>query len=205
MNKFAPIPAALEQLKQGNMIIVVDDIHRENEGDFVMAAQFANAPSINFMITHGRGLVCAPVSETKARTLALHPMVERNKDTFKTAFTVSVDALATTTGISAAERAMTLQKLSQPESQEQDFKKPGHVFPLIAKAGGVLARPGHTEASIDLMNLAKLQPVAVICEILNVDGSMARRSDLFQLATTWNLVMISIDDLVQYIKGGHHG
>jgi 3,4-dihydroxy 2-butanone 4-phosphate synthase/GTP cyclohydrolase II len=205
MNKFNSIPQAIEQLKQGNIIIVVDDMHRENEGDFVMAAQFATAQHVNHMITHGRGLVCAPMHPTLAQQLRLTPMVDHNKDTFKTAFTVSVDALATTTGISANERALTLQQLANPKVKPTDFKRPGHIFPLIAKDGGVLARPGHTEASVDLMQLAKLNPVAVICEILNADGSMARRPALFELAKQSAMVIIAIEDLIHYIQGGHHG
>jgi 3,4-dihydroxy 2-butanone 4-phosphate synthase/GTP cyclohydrolase II len=205
MNKFHSIEQALADLKLGKIIILVDDIHRENEGDFVMAAQFATPETINFMITHGRGLVCAPLNEAMATQLDLIPMVSHNSDTFRTAFTISVDALETTTGIAAHERAYTIQQLANPSSKPTHFKKPGHVFPLIAKAGGVLTRPGHTEASIDLMQLASLNPVAVICEILNADGSMARRPELLTLAQQWNMVMITIEDLKQYIQGGHHG
>lgn len=205
MNKFHSIEQALADLKLGKIIILVDDIHRENEGDFVMAAEFATPETINFMITHGRGLVCTPLNEAMATQLDLIPMVSHNSDTFRTAFTISVDALETTTGIAAHERAYTIQQLAKSSSKPAHFKKPGHVFPLIAKAGGVLTRPGHTEASIDLMQLASLKPVAVICEILNADGSMARRPELLTLAQQWNMVMITIEDLKHYIQGGHHG
>lgn len=204
MNSFHTVEQAIAELKQGKMIILVDDVHRENEGDLVMAAQWVTPESINFMITQGRGLVCVPLSETKAKQLDLHPMVMHNSDTFRTAFTVSVDAVNTTTGISAHERALTIQQLALHDSKPHDFKRPGHIFPLIAKPGGVLTRPGHTEASIDLMRLASLNQAAIICEILNDDGTMARRSDLMKRAKEWNMVIITIESLKQYIQGGQY-
>lgn len=198
---FARIDEALEALRRGKPIIVVDDEDRENEGDFVALAQFATSDMINFMITHGRGLVCVPLEEGLAKSLDLHPMVERNTDSHGTAFTVSVDHNSTTTGISAAERARTVQALIDPECRSQDFKKPGHVFPLIAKNGGVLRRAGHTEAAVDLARLCHATPAGVICEVLKPDGTMARVPDLHALALEHGLLMITIADLIAYRKG----
>lgn len=194
---FSTLEQAIQSLQQGKMIILVDDMHRENEGDFVMAAQFANEKSINLMITLGKGLVCAPIQEAVAKRLQLPIMVSSNSESFRTAFTVSVDAKSNTTGISAKERADTLNLLANPRSKPQDFVRPGHMFPLIGKRGGVKERPGHTEASLALMQLAGLQPVAVICEIILPNGKMARRPDLFKLAKKLNMSILDISQLMK--------
>lgn len=201
---FSTIQEAIDALKRGDMIIVVDDIHRENEGDFVMAAEKATPSSINTMIREGGGLICVPLEEDRAEKLNLPRMVDASTDPLRTAFTVSVDAIETGTGISANERALTIQQLAHPSSTASSFKRPGHMFPLVGKQGGVLVRPGHTEAAIDLCKLAKLQPVGVICEILNPDGTMARRDDLALLAKQKQLVMISIEQLIMFQKEAHH-
>lgn len=194
---FSSIVEAIQALQKGQLIILVDDIHRENEGDFVMAAQFATEQTINTMITLGKGLVCAPMSEKVAKQLDLPLMVKTNNETFRTAFTVSVDAKTNTTGISAKERADTLNQLANPKAKAEDFVRPGHIFPLIGKAGGVQVRPGHTEASLALMQLAKLQPVAVICEIILANGKMARRDDLFALASQLKMPILEISQLMK--------
>jgi 3,4-dihydroxy 2-butanone 4-phosphate synthase/GTP cyclohydrolase II len=201
MEIFSTIKASIEAIKQGKMIILVDDLDRENEGDFVCSAELMTPALLNQMITDGRGLVCVPISEGKAQQLSLTPMVTNNTDTYRTAFTVSVDAKECKTGISAAERSLTIQKIASPMTTGFDFKKPGHIFPLIGKKGGVIERPGHTEASLALMELAGLGPSAVICEILNPDGTMARRKDLLSYAKNKGLVIIEIAQLIQYIKG----
>ncbi|MBX6394095.1 MAG: bifunctional 3,4-dihydroxy-2-butanone-4-phosphate synthase/GTP cyclohydrolase II [Alicyclobacillaceae bacterium] len=197
---FAPIEEAIEELKKGRVIIVVDDENRENEGDFVALAEHATPDIINFMITYGRGLVCVPITEERAQQLALDPMVWNNTDAHGTAFTVSVDARNTTTGISAVERAATVKALIDPESRPDDFRRPGHVFPLIAKPGGVLRRAGHTEAAVDLARLAGAYPAGVICEVLKEDGTMARVPDLAKVAEQHGLKMITIADLIRYRK-----
>ncbi len=194
---FSSIQAAITALQQGNLIILVDDIHRENEGDFVMAAQYATEATINVMITQGKGLVCAPISQAVAKRLALPLMVKTNTESFRTAFTISVDAKTNTTGISAQERADTLSLLANPKAKPEDFVRPGHIFPLIGKAGGVQVRPGHTEASLALMALAGLQPVAVICEIILENGKMARRQDLAKLAKSLKMPIIEISQLMK--------
>ncbi len=201
---FSTIQQAIDALTRGEMIIVVDDIHRENEGDFLMAAEKATPSAINTMIRDGGGLICVPLNEDRAQYLHLPRMVEDSTDPLRTAFTVSVDAIETGTGISASERALTIQQLANPSSSASSFKRPGHMFPLIGKQGGVLVRPGHTEAAIDLCKLAKLQPVGVICEILNPDGTMARRDDLALLAQEKHYVMISIEQLITFLKEAHH-
>lgn len=195
--KFSSLLEAIHALQKGQLIILVDDIHRENEGDFVMAAEFASEKTINTMITLGKGLVCAPISETIAKKLDLPLMVKTNTESFRTAFTVSIDAKTNTTGISAQERADTLNQLANPNAKIDDFVRPGHIFPLIGKAGGVQSRPGHTEASLALMQLAKLQPVAVICEIILANGKMARRQDLFKLATKLKMPILEISQLMK--------
>lgn len=195
------IEQALEDLRQGKVVIVVDDEDRENEGDFIALAEHATPDVINFMITEGRGLVCVPITEERAHELELVSMVEHNTDAHGTAFTVSVDAKdGTTTGISAYERSVTIQKLIDPSASGTDFKKPGHIFPLVAKDGGVLRRAGHTEAAVDLARLAGGYPAGVICEVLNQDGTMARLPDLEQLAAKHNLKIITIADLIAYRK-----
>ncbi len=198
--QFASIEDAVSALKNGQIIIVVDDEDRENEGDFLALAEYATAQTINFMITHGRGLVCVPITEDKARQLELHPMVQRNTDNHQTAFTISVDHDSTSTGISALERAATIQALIDHNSQAADFRRPGHVFPLIAKDGGVLRRTGHTEAAVDFARLAGADPSGVICEVLKEDGTMARVPDLFKIAEQFGLYMVKIEDLIAYRK-----
>lgn len=194
------ISEAIEELKQGKVVIVVDDEDRENEGDFVALGSFATPNVINFMITHGRGLLCVPITEERASRLGFRAMVEQNTDSYGTAFTVSVDESTTHTGISAFERAKTIAAIVSESTKAADFRQPGHIFPLVAKSGGVLRRAGHTEAAADLARLCKVPSVGVICEILNEDGTMARLPQLQQLAKTHNLKLISIADLIAYRK-----
>jgi 3,4-dihydroxy 2-butanone 4-phosphate synthase/GTP cyclohydrolase II len=194
---FSTLAQAIAFLKKGKIIILVDDLHRENEGDFLMAAQFANQKTINTMITLGKGLVCAPIHQDVAKRLSLPLMVSSNNESFRTAFTVSIDAKSNTTGISAQERADTLNLLADPTSKPQDFVRPGHMFPLIGKNGGIQERPGHTEASLRLMELAGLHPVAVICEIILPNGKMARRPDLFKMAKELKMPILEISQLMK--------
>lgn len=195
---FDSIEDAIAELKQGKSIIVVDDEDRENEGDLIALAENVSPEVINFMITEARGLVCTPITEERAQELELPPMVNRNTDSHGTAFTVSVDHISTTTGISAHERALTIRALIDDHAKSTDFHRPGHIFPLIAKAGGVLQRAGHTEAGIDLARLSGAKPAAVICEIIKEDGSMARLDDLLQFKKKHNLKLITIKDLIEY-------
>ncbi|QIQ34455.1 bifunctional 3,4-dihydroxy-2-butanone-4-phosphate synthase/GTP cyclohydrolase II [Parageobacillus toebii NBRC 107807] len=195
---FDTIEEAIYELMQGKVIIVCDDEDRENEGDFVALAEKATPEVINFMIKYGRGLVCVPITEELADKLDLAPMVNHNTDSHGTAFTVSVDYKATTTGISAYERSMTIQAMLDPNAKASDFKRPGHVFPLVAKKGGVLRRAGHTEAAVDLARLCGAKPAGVICEIIKEDGTMARVSDLRKIADEFDLKMITIKDLIEY-------
>lgn len=197
---FHQIEEAVEDLKQGKVIIVVDDEDRENEGDFIALAEKATPDVINFMISAGRGLVCVPITEQRARQLDLHPMVDINTDAHGTAFTVSVDAAATATGISAYERAVTVAAIIDENTVGTDLKRPGHIFPLIAREGGVLRRAGHTEAAVDLAKLCGAKPAGVICEVLKQDGTMARVSDLIEIAREHDLKMITIEDLIRYRK-----
>lgn len=197
---FNTIDEALEDLKNGKLIIVCDNESRENEGDFIGLADTITPESVNFMITHGKGLVCTPMSQEVAKRLNLTPMVQDNQDKHKTAFTQSIDYKTSTTGISAHERATTIQQLANPHSTPNDFRAPGHIFPLIAKDGGVMVREGHTEAAVDLAKLAGKNPVGVICEIVNPDGTMARVPELSAIAQEHNLKMIHIQDLVLYRK-----
>lgn len=194
------IEEAIEDIKAGKVIIVVDDEDRENEGDFIAAASKATPEIINFMITHGRGLVCAPLTEERCQELELSPMVGQNTAVYETNFTVSVDLQGhgTTTGISASDRAKTIQALINPETKPEELGRPGHIFPLIAKDGGVLRRTGHTEAAVDLARLAGLEPAGVLVEILKEDGEMARLPDLIEVAQKFNLKIISIEDLIEY-------
>ncbi|WP_269465361.1 3,4-dihydroxy-2-butanone-4-phosphate synthase [Paenibacillus sp. IHB B 3084] len=192
------IEEALEDLKNGKVVIVVDDEQRENEGDFIALAEKASPEVINFMITEGRGLVCVPITGQRAEALELQPMVEQNTDFHGTAFTVSVDHRETTTGISAAERSLTVRALADETATGGDFRKPGHMFPLIARDGGVLQRAGHTEAAVDLARLCGSKPAGVICEIIKEDGSMARVPDLAVIANRHHLKLISIQDLIDY-------
>lgn len=198
---FHAIEEALEDLKRGKVVIVVDDEDRENEGDFIALADKTTADTINFMITHGRGLVCVPITEARADELKLRPMVPVNTDAHGTAFTVSVDARhGTTTGISAHERAVTVAALIDESVSGNDFRKPGHIFPLVARDGGVLRRAGHTEAAVDLARLAGSYPAGVICEVLKQDGTMARLPDLQAIAAEHDLKLITIADLIAYRK-----
>ncbi|EKU93573.1 Riboflavin biosynthesis protein ribBA [Alloiococcus otitis] len=189
------VQEAVQALQDGKLIIVADDDNREAEGDLVGLASQASSETLNFMVTHARGLVCAPLSPKIAKKLDLGPMTQDSSDPFGTGFTVSVDHQNTTTGISAFDRAETIKQLASPKSQALDFRRPGHIFPLIAKEGGVLERRGHTEAAIDLAKLAGDRQAAYICEILKEDGSMARLPDLEQLADQWQLPLITIEDL----------
>ena len=195
---FNTIEEALEEIKKGNLVIVVDDEDRENEGDLVMAAAKATPETVNFMIRYARGLVCVPLSTERVKELKLPQMVADNTDRQCTAFTVSVDADACTTGISAFERANTIQALIDPLTQPAELRRPGHIFPLEAMEGGVLRRAGHTEAAIDLAQLAGLYPAGVICEIINEDGSMARLPELTEFSKIHNLKLITIADLINY-------
>ena len=194
------IEEAIEDIRQGKVIIVVDDENRENEGDFLAAAEKVTPEMINFMATHGRGLICAPLTESRCKELGLHVMVNNNTDPMETAFTVSVDLRGNgvTTGISAADRAKTILSLVNPDTKPHDLARPGHIFPLIAKQGGVLRRTGHTEAAIDFARLAGFKPAGVIVEIMNEDGSMARLPQLVKVAKKFNLKLVSIEDLVAY-------
>ncbi len=192
------IEEALEDLKQGKIIVVVDDEDRENEGDLLALAEFITPETINFMATYGRGLICTPISQQLAQKLDLHPMVQNNTDNHQTAFTVSIDHEETTTGISAFERALTIQKMIEDQARPTDFRRPGHVFPLIAKDNGVLERRGHTEATVDLAKLCQSVPAGVICEIMGDDGQMLRFEELTKYAAQHGLKMISIEALVAY-------
>ncbi len=197
---FNSIEEALKELQSGKPIIVCDDEDRENEGDFISLADKATPEIINFMATHGRGLICVPIEEQLAARLNLHTMVTDNTDPHGTAFTVSIDHKFSTTGISAYERSATVLSLIDPESKPEDFKRPGHIFPLIAKEGGVLTRPGHTEAAVDLAKLCGAKPAGVICEIMNEDGTMARLPQLMKVAERFELKMITIKDLADFLK-----
>jgi len=195
---FNSIEEAIEDIKAGKMVIVVDDEDRENEGDLVMAAEKVTPECITFMATHGRGLICVSLTSERLELLELDQMVKNNTDPQCTAFTVSVDAASCTTGISAYERAHTIQVLVNPDSKPHDLRRPGHIFPLQAKDGGVLVRTGHTEASVDLARLAGLTPAGVLCEIMKDDGNMARVPDLVEYKKKHNLKMVTIKDLILY-------
>ena len=198
--KLNTIEEAIEDIRQGKVIIVVDDEDRENEGDFLAAADKVTPEMINFMAMHGRGLICTPLTEKRCRELELHAMVGNNTDPMETAFTVSVDLRGhgVTTGISASDRAKTIQALVSKETKPHDLARPGHIFPLIAKEGGVLRRTGHTEAAIDFARLAGFSPAGVICEIMNEDGTMSRLPELVKVAQKFDLKLVSIEDLVAY-------
>ena len=197
--KFDSIEDILADIRAGRMVIVTDDADRENEGDLVMAAEKITAPAVNFMATHGRGLICAPITEERAEQLGLQRMVLENRESFRTDFTVSVDAArGVSTGISAHDRARTIEILVDPKARPTDLVQPGHVFPLRAKPGGVLRRAGHTEASVDLARLAGLAPAGVLCEILNADGTMARLPELLKFRRKHKLKMCSIADLIAW-------
>ncbi len=196
---FAPIEKAIEEIRAGRIVIVVDDEDRENEGDLIMAAERVTPQSVNFFARYGRGLICVPMMEDRLRALELPPMVGRNTAKMGTPFTVSVDAVeGTTTGISAFDRAETIKVLLDPRTRPEDLARPGHIFPLAAARGGVLRRAGHTEAAVDLAILAGLYPAGVLCEILNEDGSMARLPQLTEMAARHGLTLISIASLIEY-------
>lgn len=198
--KLNTIQEAINDIKAGKVIIVVDDEDRENEGDFLAAAELVTPEMINFMATHGRGLICAPLTEKRCKDLGLHMMVTNNTDPMETAFTVSVDlkGKGVTTGISASDRALTIKSLVNDNTKPFDLARPGHIFPLVAKEGGVLRRTGHTEAAIDFARLSGLKPAGVIVEIMNDDGTMARLPQLIEVAKKFDLKLVSIEDLVAY-------
>ncbi|HBM15146.1 MAG TPA: bifunctional 3,4-dihydroxy-2-butanone-4-phosphate synthase/GTP cyclohydrolase II [Lentisphaeria bacterium] len=198
--KFNSIEDAVKDIHNGKMVIVIDDEDRENEGDLIMAAEKATSEAINFMAKYGRGMICVPITLERSNLLGLNRMIEKNEDKYCTAFTVTVDHISTRTGISAHERALTARELANPVAKASDFKRPGHIFPLIAKRGGVLERTGHTEAAIDLAIKAGLTPAGVICEIMNEDGTMARTSHLIEFAHKHSLKIITIERLIEYRK-----
>ncbi len=195
---FNTVEEAIEEIRQGRMVIVVDDEDRENEGDLVMAAEKVEPWHVNFMAMHGRGLICVPLTAERLKELDIPMMTTDNTESMSTAFTVSVDAVGVHTGISAAERAMTIRALVDPATKPSDLRRPGHIFPLRAKEGGVLRRAGHTEAAVDLARLAGLQPAGVVCEIMNEDGTMARVPQLMEFAKKHGLKIITIADLIRY-------
>lgn len=194
------IEEALEELKAGRMILVTDDPDRENEGDLICAGQFATPENMNFMATHGKGLICTPMSAEVATRLGLPPMVAENTDNHETAFTVSVDHIETTTGISALERSFTIMKCADKNTKPTDLRRPGHTFPLIARYGGVLVRNGHTEATVDLLRLAGLEQCGVCCEIMDEDGTMMRTPKLWEMAKKYDLKFITIKELQDYCR-----
>ena len=198
--RFNTIPEALEDLRQGKIILVTDDPERENEGDFICAAEFATTENINFMATHGKGLICMPMSEAFVQKLKFPQMVRHNTDNHETAFTVSIDHISTTTGISAAERSITALACVAEDAKAEDFRRPGHMFPLVAKKGGIFERPGHTEVTVDLMEMAGLKKVGLCCEIMKDDGTMARRDDLLAFAEEHDLKICTIAQIKRYRK-----
>ena len=200
MHDFNSIPEALEELRAGRIILVTDDPERENEGDFICAAEFATTENVNFMATHGKGLICMPMSSEYVERLHFPQMVSDNTDNHETAFTVSIDHVSTTTGISAAERSITAMKCVDPDARPSDFRRPGHMFPLLAKKNGVLEREGHTEATVDLLRLAGLKQVGLCCEIMRADGTMMRTSELAELAKRFGIKIFAISDLISYHK-----
>ncbi|MCI8814556.1 MAG: bifunctional 3,4-dihydroxy-2-butanone-4-phosphate synthase/GTP cyclohydrolase II [Lachnospiraceae bacterium] len=200
MLQFDTVEEALEDLRKGKIILVTDDPERENEGDFICAAQFATTENINFMATYGKGLICMPMSQEYVEKLRIPQMVEQNTDNHETAFTVSIDSVETTTGISAAERSITAMKCVDDNVKPEDFRRPGHMFPLLARKNGVLERNGHTEATVDLCRLAGLKECGLCCEIMREDGTMMRAPELAELAKQWDIKFITIKDLQNYRK-----
>lgn len=200
MYEFNTVEEALEELKAGRIILVTDDPERENEGDFICAAQFATTENINFMASYGKGLICMPMSEEYVQKLRFPQMVAQNTDNHETAFTVSIDHVSTTTGISAAERSVTAMKCVEEGAKPEDFRRPGHMFPLLSRKNGVLERNGHTEATVDLCRLAGLKECGLCCEIMRDDGTMMRTPELIELAKRWGLKFITIKDLQNYRK-----
>ncbi len=200
MFTYNTIEEALDELRQGHLILCTDDPERENEGDLICAAEFCSTENLNFMARHARGLICLPMSQLYADKLGLGPMVARNTDNHETAFTVSIDHASTTTGISAVERALTARTCVADDACPEDFRRPGHMFPLVARPHGVLERSGHTEATVDLMRLAGLKQVGLCCEVMKDDGTMARTPELIEMAREWGLAFITIKDLQAYRK-----
>lgn len=198
--QFNTVEEALEELRNGKIILVTDDPDRENEGDFICAAEFATTENINFMACYGKGLICMPMSEEYVRKLRIPQMVQQNTDNHETAFTVSIDHVSTTTGISAAERSITALACVSDDAKPEDFRRPGHMFPLLAKKNGVLEREGHTEATVDLCRLAGLKECGLCCEIMREDGTMMRTPELMKLAKEWDIKFITIRDLQNYRK-----
>ena len=200
MFQFNTVEEALEDLRNGKLILVTDDEDRENEGDLICAAEFATTENVNFMASHAKGLICMPMSEKIIRKLQIPQMVSNNTDNHETAFTVSIDHVDTTTGISAAERSITAMKCVEEDAKPEDFRRPGHMFPLLAKPNGVLERNGHTEATVDLMKLAGLKECGLCCEIMRDDGTMMRTPELIEMAKKYNLTFITIRALQEYRK-----
>ncbi len=200
IRSFSTIPEALDALRAGRIILVTDDPDRENEGDFICAAEFATPENIAFMAVHGRGLICMPMTNALADKLDLPPMVAKNTDNHETAFTVSIDHVETSTGISAFDRSLTAKKAIEADARPEDFRRPGHMFPLRAKDAGVLVRNGHTEATVDLCRLAGLAPCGLCCEIMGENGEMLRTPELMKLAEAWSMPFITIKDLQAYIR-----
>lgn len=200
MDKFHTIEEAVEDLRKGKIIMVTDDEDRENEGDFICAAEFATTENVNFMATHGRGLICMPMAEKYIERLRFPQMVSRNTDNHETAFTVSIDHVDTTTGISAAERSLTAMKCVEEDAKPEDFRRPGHMFPLLARKNGVLERNGHTEATVDLLRIAGLKECGLCCEIMREDGTMMRTAELKELAEKYGIKFVTIARLQQYRK-----
>lgn len=200
IRSFSNIPEALDALRAGRIILVTDDPDRENEGDFICAAEFATPENIAFMAVHGRGLICMPMTNALADKLDLPPMVAKNTDNHETAFTVSIDHVETSTGISAFDRSLTAKKAIEDGARPEDFRRPGHMFPLRAKDAGVLVRNGHTEATVDLCRLAGLAPCGLCCEIMGENGEMLRTPELMKLAEAWSMPFITIKDLQAYIR-----
>lgn len=200
MREFDTVEQALEELKKGKIILVTDDEDREDEGDFICAAEFATTENLNFMATYGKGLICMPMSKEICERLKLPQMVADNTDNHETAFTVSIDYAGTTTGISAEERGMTARHCISEDAKPEDFRRPGHMFPLLAKKNGVLERDGHTEATVDLMRLAGLKECGLCCEIMREDGTMMRTTELMELAEKWNICFITIAAIQEYRK-----
>ena len=200
MPSFQTIEEGLEALKKGGLVLVTDDPDRENEGDLICAAQYATTENVNFMATYGKGLICMPMTEEYVKKLQIPQMVSQNTDNHETAFTVSIDHVSTTTGISAAERSVTAMKCAEEGTKPEDFRRPGHMFPLLAKKNGVLERNGHTEATVDLLRLAGLKTCGLCCEIMREDGTMMRTSELAQMAEKWKIPFLTIKDLQDYRK-----
>lgn len=200
MPSFQTIEEGMEALKKGGLVLVTDDPDRENEGDLICAAQYATTENVNFMATYGKGLICMPMTEEYVKKLQIPQMVSQNTDNHETAFTVSIDHVSTTTGISAAERSVTAMKCVEEGTKPEDFRRPGHMFPLLAKKNGVLERNGHTEATVDLLRLAGLKTCGLCCEIMREDGTMMRTSELAQMAEKWRIPFLTIKDLQDYRK-----